>query len=464
MSERLDEQQMQQSFVPAASNGGAFRVRMQQATPALGLAGGGPTGRRGVPLVVPLPFLLTGVVAAAVFGLLAPFVLPLALLAPDIPHVLALVHTVTLGWLTMTIMGASLQLVPVIVVSPLRATALLRWHYPAFLCGVLCLIAGFWWWQIWLLLLGGSVVVLAVVHYVIVLGTTFAHATTRPLTVWFLTASLIYLCLVVSLGLCLAWNFTTGFLSAGDERVVLVHLTLGIAGWLSCTLVGVSYTLGRLFLLAHAHDDRWGRLVFGLLNGGIVLLATGVLLGWTFLTWGGGALLISAAGLFAGDYWRILQVRQRKRLEVTQYHSLAATGYFVLVIVVGVVLLLRGWWEMPATWTALGLAALVGWLGQSIVGYLYKIVPFLIWSERYGPLVGTQPVPLMRDLVHERWAWASWWLINLSLPAMIGATLAQQVAILQAASGALALALFLVLANLVLAVRHLATPVRKAGM
>lgn len=422
------------------------------------------SGRRGVPLTVPLPFLLTGAIAAAIFGLLAPFVLPLALQAPDIPRVLALVHTVTLGWLTMTIMGASLQLVPVIVVSPLRATALLRWHYPVFLCGVLCLITGFWWWQIWLLVLGGSVIVLAVVHYVTILSATFAHATTRPLTTWFLSASLVYLCLIVSLGLCLAWNFLSGVLGARTEQVVLVHLTLGIVGWLSCTLVGVSYTLGRLFLLAHAHDDHWGKLVFCLLNGGIVLLASGVLLDWILLKWVGGVSLVSAAVIFAGDSWRLLRVRQRQRLEVTQYHSLAAIAYFVLVIIAGVVLLFCGWAGTPATWTALGLAALVGWLGQSIVGYLYKIIPFLIWSERYGPLVGTQPVPLMREMVHERWAWVSWWLINLSLPVMIGTALSRQVIPLQAASGVLALGLFLVLANLVLVIQHLFAPARKAGL
>ena len=67
-------------------------------------------GRRGVPLSVPLPFLLTGVSAAALFGLLLPAIVPEAMLAPDFPHVLALVHLATLGWLTMIVMGASLQL------------------------------------------------------------------------------------------------------------------------------------------------------------------------------------------------------------------------------------------------------------------------------------------------------------------------------------------------------------------
>jgi hypothetical protein len=76
-------------------------------------------GHRALPLSVPLPFLLTGVCAAALFGLLLPWVAPQAVQAPDFPHVLALVHFATLGWLTMTIMGASLQLTPVMTVAPL---------------------------------------------------------------------------------------------------------------------------------------------------------------------------------------------------------------------------------------------------------------------------------------------------------------------------------------------------------
>jgi hypothetical protein len=68
------------------------------------------TGRNGVPRVVPLPSLLTGACAAALFGLLLPWIAPEAIQAPGFPHVLALVHIATLGWLTMTIIDASLQL------------------------------------------------------------------------------------------------------------------------------------------------------------------------------------------------------------------------------------------------------------------------------------------------------------------------------------------------------------------
>ena len=412
------------------------------------------TGRRGVPLTVPLPFLLTGACAAALFGLLLPWIAPEAILSPGFPHVLALVHIATLGWLTMTIMGASLQLTPVIVVAPLRAARFLRWQYPVYISGVILLLSGFWWMLPWLMAVGGIMIVLAVAHYVVVLGVTLAHATARPLSVRFLVGSLIYLCVVVSLGLTAAFNFQFGFLGAAFNQLLLTHITLGILGWLSSTLIGVSYTLARMFALAHGHGDRLGRLIFVLLNMSIISLALGFIFSWFPLILAGEGVLLVSAWLFAYDFIGMLRVRRRKVLDVTQYHSMAAAGYFSFIVPFGIVTALFGLWQ-PAVLAALGLAAFVGWLGQSMIGYLYKIVPFLIWHDRYGPLVGRERVPLMRELVHERWAWASFWLINVGLVGAILSALLMWVLPLRLASGLLGAGLVLAAANVVGVVRHL---------
>jgi hypothetical protein len=427
-----------------------------RATPPITTSGllAGMAGRRGVPLAVPLPFLLTGACAAALFGLLLPWVAPEAVQAPDFPHVLALVHLATLGWLTMTIMGASYQLTPVMLVAPLRATRFLSWQYPVYTGGVLLLLGGFWWMRPWLLAIGGIVIVLAVVHYVVVLSITLAHATTRPLALRFLATSLLYLCLVVGMGLTAALDLQFGFLGASTDRLLLIHLTLGVLGWLSSLLMGVSYTLVRLFALAHGHDDRLGRVIFVLLQGSIVGLALGFLFSWLALILLGGGALIATAWLFAYDFWRMFRRRHRKLLDVTQYHSIAAVSYFCLVVPAGVASVLFGW-QQPAVLAALGLATFVGWLGQSITGYLYKIVPFLIWHTRYGPLVGREKVPLMRELVYERWAWLSWWLINGGLVGVILSALLAWSIPLQITSGLLGAGLVLAAANSVGVVLHL---------
>ena len=412
------------------------------------------SGRRGVPLAVPLPFLLTGACAAAFFGILLPWVVPEAIQAPDFPHVLALVHIATLAWLTMTIMGASLQLIPVIIVAPLRSTRFIHWQYPIYTGGVVLLLSGFWWMYPWLMAAGGTVIVFAVVHYVIVISATFAQGTVRPLTLRFLIAALAYLCIVVSLGLTMALDFQFDFLGPTSDRLLLAHLALGVVGWLSSTLIGVSYTLVRMFALAHSHGDRLGRFIFILLNAGIVGLALGFIFSWRPLVLLAGGTLVASAWLFACDYWRMLQARRRKLLDVTQYHGIAAVVYFSLVLPFGLVVALFNW-RQPAVLAALGLAALVGWLGQSIIGYLYKIVPFLIWHTRYGSLVGREHVPLMRELVHERWAFISWWLINTGLLGAMLSALFMWVLPLQITSGLLGAGLVLAAVNIVSIVRHL---------
>ena len=110
---------------------------------SVAITGLGATARGGVPLRLPLPFLLTGALGCALFGVLLPWVAPQAILAPGYPHVLALVHVATVGWLTMTIMGASIQLVPVILVSPLRATRFAPAQYPLYITGATLLVTGF---------------------------------------------------------------------------------------------------------------------------------------------------------------------------------------------------------------------------------------------------------------------------------------------------------------------------------
>lgn len=451
---------MQPAMKPIQTSG-----QQPPAAPPVAIQGLSGLARGGVPLWLPLPFLVTGIFGAALFGTLLPWVAPQAIVAPGFPHVLALVHTATLGWLTMTIMGASLQLAPVILTSPLQAARFARWHYPLYLAGVVLLISGFWFWRTPLLIIGGSLVVLAVAHYVTILGTTVIyahrHSQTHPLTARYFSASLIYLCLVVSLGLTAALNLTFGFLGAGTTRLLLTHITLGVVGWLTTTLMGVSYTLVRMFALVHGHDDKHGRVVFALLNGGIVGLAAGFALAWLPLEIIGGLLLVAAVWLFARDYARMLGQRKRKILDVTQHHGIAAVSYLAVIIPLGVAAALFGWGS-PRLFFALGVAALTGWLGQSTLGYLYKIVPFLIWQSRYGALVGRQKVPLMRDLVHQRWATTSFWLVNGALPLVAITALLGWVIPLQIAAAALGAGFILAAANVVGIIAPRQTPTQTA--
>jgi hypothetical protein len=45
-----------------------------------------------------------------------------------------------------------------------------------------------------------------------------------------------------------------------------------------------------------------------------------------------------------------------------------------------------------------------GFFSFVIIAHLYKIVPFLIWFEKFAPLVGKQKVPMLADMIPKKGA------------------------------------------------------------
>ena len=46
--------------------------------------------------------------------------------------------------------------------------------------------------------------------------------------------------------------------------------------------------------------------------------------------------------------------------------------------------------------------AIFGFITFVITGHLYKIVPFLVWYERFSPFVGKKKVPMLADMIPVR--------------------------------------------------------------
>ncbi|MGH2343851.1 MAG: hypothetical protein ACRDG4_01400, partial [Chloroflexota bacterium] len=368
--------------------------------------------------VVPLWYLYTAAAALVLFGT------ALIALAPDArattltPHVLAVIHLATLGVLTTAIMGALWQLLPVILVVPAPAAWISRAHYPLWLVGVALLVAGFWSNQWPALAAGGSLVTLGAIAFAAVMLRTIVRAPRRPLSAYFIAAGLLYLVVVVLGGLTLAIDLQTSFLGDRLLRVLPAHLLLGFAGWGIGTVIGVSYKLAPMFALAHVAGERLGWWCFGLLQSGILVLALALTAGWPqAVGLAAGIAILLALVLYAIDTVRILRSRNKKVLEPTQWHALAGIGYLLACCAIALYDGLgdAGWWLDGRTATGLGLLFLLGFIAQTIMGYLYKVVPFLVWNRRYAPLVGRQKVPVMRDLIRERTARLTFPLYNAGL-------------------------------------------------
>ena len=95
------------------------------------------TASRAPSPMLPLGFLIIAALAFVLAGLALPW------LAGDLaghyyhPRILALAHTLTLGWITLTIMGASYQLIPIVLERPVWSERLARWELGLMALGVI---------------------------------------------------------------------------------------------------------------------------------------------------------------------------------------------------------------------------------------------------------------------------------------------------------------------------------------
>lgn len=352
---------------------------------------------------IPLVHLLTGVVAALGGGLVLLWQGPELLRQPlgDL-HTLALTHVFTLGWLAMTLMGASYQLVPVLLQVRLPSERLAAAGYPLLAAGAALLVAGFATAHPLLLAVGGALAATALLAHAGHIAATVLRARARPVQRVFFLASAACLALVAVLGSLMAADLRWGFL-----RVDLLptHVLAALVGWTALLAIGAAYRLVPMFTLSHGPAENGGLAV------AVLLLAAALLLPLRPLLPAPVAALCAlplpvAAGLFLLDQRRLFRARLRAHLDTGMRLSVAGFGYLGLTALAAF-LDLAGLVHLPPA--TLVVLALLGWLGCLIAGQTYKIVPFLVWFRRYARGAGTERVPLLREMYDERLARLGMW-------------------------------------------------------
>ena len=331
------------------------------------------------------------------------------------PVSLAMVHLLTIGWLTLLMFGALFQFVPVITSRKLPSQTLPLLTLIGIECGMALMVGGFCALgrsaRAGLLLpIGGGLVIVALLVGGATLLVPLAAKRPVPLSARFVLAGLGFLLLTVLLGLCFALALTVPATGAALAPLladgVTYHALAGLGGWFTLTAIGVSYELLPMFMLAPHERGALGTAVLWAGVGGFLaafaagLAATVWPAGWmATLEQVGRLAIVLALGLYLADVVRLYRSRRRRQIEL---HNRAAIGAFValglaVLLAVGAVATDR----LDALAPSLVLLVLLGWLSGLGLTQLYKVVAFLSWLFRYGGQLGRGPVPRVQDLVNE---------------------------------------------------------------
>ena len=394
---------------------------------------------------LPGRYFATGMAGFLAFSLGVPLLAPELVSTNDDPRVFALTHVAVLGWITMTMLGALYQLFPVALGGTVRSPRLGRWNFWVLAAGVAGFVPSFYFGWTAGVAAFGTLAVGGLAHFAAQLLRSFPSATERHPVALYVLAALVWLVTTIGFGFAYALNRRFGWFDVSDPMLA-AHVHLGLAGWMGLTLMGVSYRLTELFSLAHGHGHRLAYANFGIWNAGLLGLVLSLLVAprTAMMPAFAGVLCLSAL-LHAIDLLLVLRTRRRRPLTVDVWFTFASLGGLLAAAGLGMVIATghapaRGWV------VAYGYAALAGWFGFAIVGRSYKILPFLSWLHRFGGSAGERPVPLLRELVDDRVAWASFGLLVPGFGGVLGGLLAADAAIVRGAglvyaAGALAFAI-----------------------
>lgn len=356
----------------------------------------------GAAAVAPPPFILPGehFAAAMVFLLLGSAGLVAA--APQLaqgafpaPRVIAVTHLFTLGWITTSIMGALYQFLPVALGEPVRSVRAGHAAFVLYVPGLLLFVGGLAFGAHTAMLVGAAAFGTGIVVFAGNLGATLRRSLRRDVTWWALACANAFLIVTLLLGLALAGNLRWGYLGAGRFGAVGTHLHVALAGWVLLVMVGVAQRLLPMFLLSHGADTRAAKLAVALIASGTGILAVlhhapPIIARWT------PAVLIGA-GLVSFLVQAALFYRRRHRPALDPGMRLAAAALVVLALTLVFAAPVLSSVATPRLATAYVTSAILG-ISLFVAAHYYKIVPFLVWYHRFGPLAGRQPVPRVGDL------------------------------------------------------------------
>lgn len=346
------------------------------------------------PFTVPLRFFLT----APWFALLAAALLawqgPEALASRWSPATLALTHLFTLGFLAMTMLGALMQLLPVLAGSPVARPQLIGGVVHGLLIlGTLALSAGFAASHAPLLsaalwLLGGGFAL-----FIAAVGWSLWRADRANPAVWPLRLAAIALLVTISLGIFVGLSRAAPVAGAHWTDV---HLAWGFLGWVGLLVMGVAFHVVPMFQLTPAYPGWMTRRLTPLLFAALPLWSLGLLLApahSVFAVIADVLTVVIALGLaaFAIVTLRLQSQRRRQLPDVTlRFWQLAMTSLLVCVVMGLALRFTPG--NFPRLELMLGTWLIAGFASSAIHGMLYKIVPFLTWLHLHQQNVpGTLP-------------------------------------------------------------------------
>jgi len=351
---------------------------------------------------VVLPFYIYGALAILVATILL-FLSSSAFLQHYFhPQTLAITHVMALGWGTMMILGASHQLVPVLIEGKLYSDALAYLSFFLTGLGIPLLVYSFYNFYFgWPAQTGAILVNLGIILYLVNIGTSMVKSNKENVHAVFVFTATLWLLITTIVGLFLVYNFTYPLLSRDSLTYLPLHAHLGIIGWFLLLVFGVGTRLIPLFLISKYNNVKLLWWMYGLINFGLIafiILFLYIKIAWLYLF--PLATIFIAILMFGYFCYKSYLERLRKKVDDQLKISLLSVLMMLLPVIflLIIIILILFSSDNPGLILTYGFCIFFGWITAIILGMTFKTLPFILWNKTYHTKAGIGKTPNPKDL------------------------------------------------------------------
>ena len=324
------------------------------------------------------------------------------------PRFAALVHLLTLGWVTGSILGSFYIVGPLALGIPMK-TGFADWTgYAFFVAGTCGGALSFWTGRYDGVSAGGACVTLAIAWVGARGARGFRAASAPPGVLLHVAFAFGNMLGAAALGILVALDRSRGFLGLSPLALTFTHAHIAAVGFATMMVVGLAYRLIPMMLPAAMPVGPRLMVSAILLESGLAVLVFALLResAWTAGAW---ALIVLGLVNFS-QVMRETVGRRRPRppalpsRDWSTWQAHAALLWLAAAVTIGGLLSVgavsNG--RLPMMWLY-GVAGLVGFLAQIVAGIQGRLFPFYAWYRAFGAL-GRPPDTAANALPSARFA------------------------------------------------------------
>ena len=339
------------------------------------------------------PYFIIGVVLY-LFSYLFLFNLNITELNIHNPVLLSWTHLFLLGFVMMIIFGAMAQLIPVVLEVGHFSVEFYYIIYPLLLIGTILMVLGFS-LSSTLLPYGGLLVLISMFIFLAEVFLTIKKVEKYSNIIKSIVVSNIFLFFGVIFGILMAFTYA-GVLDTNVQELVKAHLFSLVFGYILITIMALSMILIPMFGLSHNFSQKPLNLAVISMSTAVLLMIISSLFSITYIDILAYILTTVSLIIYFYQIYLIYKTRARKENDIYVKSLFFSFISFLFSICLGISYIVTKDENIliTAAWLMFS-----GFFSFVISAHLYKIVPFLVWFEKFSPLVGKQKVPMLADMV-----------------------------------------------------------------